>query len=536
MTDTSSPKPTPCEDPAPDKSSEALYRAVFDQSGQGIALMDSEFRLTALNPAFCRLLGYDHGELLGHDYTSLISPGDLARQPFMFSEALSGEPVALTRLLLRKDGAVVTVDVSVRRISDNQVVMVFWDKSESIENQNALARERQRLRTLLDTIPGPVWALRPDMTLSATNAVYDSMTEGKKSCFCSHKGQSTHEPCLLCPTRKVHETGLPACRECHLDDGRVFLINAVPFQAEDGSPLSLGLAVDITAQKMMERELKNARKAAEAAAKAKSAFLASVSHEIRTPLNSVLGHLQLLAEGQLSPGQAESARMALGSGRMLMRLIDDILDLSRIEAGRISVVNEDFRVQDVLSTVESILGPSAEAKGLDLRFAGLDALVRSDPTRISQIVVNLAGNAVKYTNEGFVHVSLALGDGPHSSGQELVIEVADSGPGIPREKQSIIFKSFTQLQPSARSSFGGVGLGLAIVKRLVDAMGGRLTLDSAPGQGTTVRVAIPIESSKEIRAAREASEPAAPPMRLLVAEDEKVNQMVIVKALKRRGH
>jgi len=537
MTDTFSTKPEPAESGGPREAAGALYRAVFEQSGQGIALMDSGFILTAVNPAFCRLLGYEESELLGHDYKSLILPGDLDRQPFMLHGALSGEPVGLTRLLVAKDGRTVTVDVSVRRISDNEVVMVFWDKTESIAHEEALNRERQRLRTLFDTIPGPVWALRPDMSLAATNAVYESMAGGGKSCFCSHEGPGTREPCMLCPTRDVHRTGLPASRECHMKDGRVFLINAVPFQAEDGSPLSLGLAVDITAQKRLERQLKAARKAAEAAARAKSAFLATVSHEIRTPLNSVLGHLQLLAEGQLTPEQADYARMALGSGRMLIRLIGDILDLSRIEAGKISIVNEEFCVRDILSSVQSMLGPEAEAKGLDLQCAGPDGLVLSDPARILQIAINLAGNAVKYTGEGFVRFSMeVMEDDSLASGTALVLDIRDSGPGIPKEKQSIIFDSYTQLQPTARSSFGGVGLGLSIVKRLVDAMRGNLALESEPGQGTAIRVTIPVEKPAELREEPAAPDEPARPMRLLVAEDEKVNQLVIVKALQRRGH
>lgn len=537
MTDTSRTPPEPAVSGGPRDSAEALYRAVFEQSGQGIALMNSGFILTAVNPAFCRLLGYEESELLRHDYTSLILPGDLDRQPFLLLEALSGEPVVLTRLLVAKDGRTVTVDVSVRRISDDEVVMVFWDKTESIAHEEALARERQRLRTLLDTIPGPVWALRPDMSLAATNAVYEAMAGGVKSCFCSHGGPATREPCMLCPTRDVHKTGLPASRECHLKDGRVFLINAVPFQAEDGSPLSLGLAVDITAQKKLERDLKAARKAAEAATMAKSAFLASISHEIRTPLNSVLGHLQLLAEGRLSPEQADYARMALGSGRMLIRLIEDILDLSRIEAGKISIVNEAFRVQDILSSVNSMLGPEAVAKGLDLQCSGQDVLALSDPARILQIAINLAGNAVKYTSEGFVRVSMDIVEEASSaSGKALVLDVRDSGPGIPKEKQSLIFESYTQLQPTARSAFGGVGLGLSIVKRLVDAMGGSLALDSEPGQGTAIRVTIPVEMPGELGEEPPAHGEPARPMRLLVAEDEKVNQLVIVKALLSRGH
>ena len=520
--------PAPPE-PSQNDASGARYRAVFEQSGQGIALMDSDFRVTAANPAFCSLLGYEEAELTGQDYHRLICLKDLERQPFMLKEALSGENVSLSRVLKRKDGSKVHVDVSIRRISAGEVVMVFWDKTESLSHEHARARERKRLRTLLDTVPGPVWALRADMSLAATNAAYDAMTGGTRSCFCEHAEKRKGAcPCFECPTRLVHESGLAERRECHLPDGRVFLINAVPFQGEDGEPLSLGLAVDITAQKTLEGELLEARATAEEATRAKSDFLAAVSHDILTPLNSVLGHLQILHEGRLDPSQAESVDMALGSGRLLTRLIDDLLDVSRMESGSFSISKEDFDLRDIARAVSSVLSATAQSKGLALECEAPRLAARSDPARITQIALNLAGNAVKYTDQGFVRVSLNIEDAT------LTLTVEDSGPGIPEDKREAVFESYTQLSPSARSSSGGVGLGLSIVKRMAEAMGGEVSLASAPGRGTSVTVRIPVEPPSLAIEGEDAS--PARRLRVLVADDERVNQMVIVKALANRGH
>lgn len=519
-------------------TSEARYRAVFEQSGQGIALMRRDLTLTAANRAICRLLGFEEAELAGRSYLDLISPGDLERQPLRLEEALSGRHVSLVRVLTAKDGAEVTVEVSVRLIAPDEVVMVFWDMTESLKNRRSLLLERQRLRTLLDAIPGPVWAVRQDMTLAATNAVYDQMTSQTRGCFCHGRTNTGKLHCGKCPTRKVLDTGLPATRECTFPDGRVFLINSVPFRDEDGTPLALGLAVDITAQKNMERELTRAREQALAATEAKSRFLASVSHEIRTPLNGVLGNLQLLQEGRLDSSQEESVQAALGSGRLLMRLIDDILDLSKIESGTLDFTSEPVDLHDLLSQVTGLFGALADVKGLTLECTAPKARVVSDPARIIQIMHNLAGNAVKYTAQGFVRVSLSLEQplaGPMTN--ILVITVEDSGPGIPTSKRQSVFEPFTQLAASATTRIGGVGLGLNIVSRLVRAMDGELDLHDRSGGGTIVTVRLPVMVQPFTPSASDASlPPSGRPLRVLVVEDGRVNQRMLVRALERRGH
>ncbi|MFP5223211.1 MAG: PAS domain S-box protein [Acidobacteriota bacterium] len=518
-------------------TSEARYRAIFAQSGQGIVLMRRDLSLTAVNGAFCRLLGFEETELSGRSYLDLISPGDLERQPLRLDDALSGRHVSLIRVLTGKGGSEVTVEVSVRLIAPDEVVMIFWDMTESLKNRQRLLLERQRLRTLLDAIPGPVWAVRQDMTLAATNAVYDQMTSQTRGCFCHGRDNTGQLHCGKCPTRKVLDTGLPATRECTFPDGRVFLINAVPFRDKDGAPLALGLAVDITAQKNLERQLTLAREQALAATDAKSRFLASMSHEIRTPLNGVLGNLQLLQEGPLDSSQEESVHAALGSGRLLMRLIDDILDLSKIESGTLDFTSEPVDLTSLISQVTGLFGALADAKGLVLDCSAPQARIIGDPARIAQIMLNLAGNAVKYTSKGFVRVTLALNQPLAPPMQSvLVITVEDSGPGIPMTKRQAVFEPFTQLGATARTSFGGVGLGLNIVSRLVRAMDGELELHDRSGGGTTVTVRLPVTVRPFTVNAPQPHPMAGRSLRVLVVEDERVNQRMLVRALERRGH
>ena len=330
---------------------------------------------------------------------------------------------------------------------------------------------------------------------------------------------------------------------------RTFLTKKFPVYSDSGTRL-LGvatLATEITEQKNMQREILTAKEKAEAANLAKSQFLANMSHEIRTPLNGIMGMVQLMQSTSLNSEQDEYVRLAYKSTKRLNRLLTDILDLSRIEAGKEEIREEEFSLTEVLRSIKEIFMHSVKDSSNTIEvnsYGEIPERLRGDGTRLTQILFNLAGNACKYTRNGRVAVNVSVLPETISGQSRLLFVVEDNGPGIPDDNIDDIFEVFTQAgkqdNPYARK-YEGAGLGLPLVRRLVGLMGGTLSIDSREGEGTAVYVSLPFgvveseQSGESEEAVFEAENQAVRERNILVVDDDKVTRMYMQRLLEKLG-
>jgi PAS domain S-box-containing protein len=419
----------------------------------------------------------------------------------------------------------------------------FQDITESRRREQAVARLKTRFEAIFDNSESLIFIKDREGRLQLVNRAYRAAS-GIESVDGLRDGDLyTPETAEALSTvdQGVFATGEPFFGEetIRFGDGREIVYLSSKFLIEDpviGDRVLVGIATDITAQKQQAAALETARQQAEEANAAKSRFLATMSHEIRTPMNGVVGMAEILEAQMQVPERRRMMRVIRESGEVLMALLNDILDLSKIEAGGMQLETAPFHLGDIARQVEALHASRAEAHGTRLKIRpghGIDAPRLGDAHRLRQILHNLVGNAVKFTEGGEITIAMRA-----LAGDAVELAVSDTGIGMSAEAQARIFEEFAQAGTDTARQYGGTGLGLTIVKRLVDAMQGRIDVASAPGEGSRFTLTLPLPeapASESAAAGTAAPAPLPPGLRAIAADDNAVNRQVLAAFLDMLG-
>ncbi|MHB9045193.1 MAG: MASE3 domain-containing protein [Pirellulales bacterium] len=548
-----------------------FLKAVLDNIADGIVACDAQGVLNLFNPATRQFHGLPLEPISAQqwpkDFDLYLPDGVtlMRKEDVPLYRALQGEAVRSAEMVIAPKNGLprrLLADGQQLRVDGKVVgaVVVMHDITERTESERILRQSEERYRTLVENIDlGILFVDRRHRILAMNTADAKLVGRTPEVCIgqeCFRIFEKRQGVCPHCPGIPAMATGRPAEAESTgvRDDGSTFAVRlrAFPVYGADGKPYGfIEVVEDITGRRRTEQELTAAKQAAEAANQAKSDFLANMSHEIRTPMTAVLGYTDLLVDELGVSPALEHLEVIKRNGEQLLQLINDILDLSKVESGKFTVEHMRCSPSEILAEVEALLQARAVAKGIALsvdRGSGIPAHIRTDPTRLRQILVNLVGNAVKFTECGSVRISVQVVPGVEPA---LQYDVFDTGLGMTTEQAARLFQPFSQADSSTTRRFGGSGLGLTISKALAEHLGGTVTLvSSQPDRGSQFRLTLPLghleaESESVARAAPSSvgaadtePPPAAPsPLdcRILLAEDGQDNQRLISLILRKAG-
>jgi len=554
-------------------SANSMKKAVLDSANFSIISTDPEGIILTFNKTAEKLLGYAAGELIGkstpqplHDKDEVIKRTEeqniefgINMQPgfetFVARARRTGLPDEREWTYIRKDGSRFPVRLSVTTLyNEKKEISGFLGIAHDITEEKRINEEINKLSLIAKNTENGVVISTAEGTVEWVNEGFTRITGytpneivGKKAGSILTGAGTNME--TINYARKMQEAKEPYYVEIlnYHKNGKPFWISIVNTPVKDDNVLKgkhIEIINDITEKKKAELEIIRAKDIAERSAKVKEQFLANMSHEIRTPMNAIIGFTEILMQSKLNSVQQESVNAIRQAGENLTVIINDILDFSKIEAGKLNIENSLFKFSEVISTVKVLFTLKAEEKNIKFIFnidPDIPDVLVGDSVRLSQIMINLVSNAMKFTSKGWVEISAEL---KSITEQRCIIQfrVEDTGIGIPKEKLDYVFQSFTQASSDTSRNYGGTGLGLTIVDQLVKLMGGTLFLKSNEGTGTLFSFTLEFVTGKgdeinivnKINGSVEGKDLQG--LKILLIEDNEMNQRLVDMIIRKQWH
>jgi PAS domain S-box-containing protein len=549
------------------RESEAKYRDRVNSTSEGYCVVDTEGNILEVNNAFCGMLGRDRKELIGHRASKFSSEGSFANHEEMIANITIQDHREYENTFINKLGGHVDTKINANPIKDikGTVVGAF----SFISDITAYKRAEIALAEKVKELDFQKYALDEHAIVSIANLKGNITYVNDK--FCEISGYPREE--LLGQNHRILKSGehseafyinlwetISGGKPWHGEiknlkkNGEEYWVNAtiVPFVTEQKKSFRyIAIRTDITVRKEKEKIAQLAQKSAEDANRSKSEFLANMSHEIRTPMNAIMGMSDLALQTSLDDTQRDYIDKVHRSAESLLGIINDILDFSKIEAGQLDMEVTNFRLEDVLDNLNSVLSLKTEEIGVGLNFivpSELPLALIGDPLRLGQILINLGGNAAKFTEAGMIEISVQEhepGKAQNKNQIGLHFSIKDTGIGMSQEQQDRLFKAFNQADSSTTRKYGGTGLGMTISRHLIQMMGGKIWVESAEGVGSTVHFTVNVGIQQDVVSTKQHKQEKNEGVnqaieqlrgaRVLLVEDNEFNQVLALHVLSNNG-
>ncbi len=542
------------------KDSKELFKLVFNNSAAAITVTDKNEKIIAWNPYAEKMLGMDKRDLFNKPVKELY-PSKEWRRIRSFRIRRKGMLSEIETRILKKDGSLLDVNVSISVLKDSQgnvvgSIGIINDMTRQKAAERKIKESENKIRIILDNSAAAITLTDKQERIILWNRYTEHLLGMNKEDLYLKPVSSLYPPEEWKRIRaaNIRQAGSKHHFETKIvrKNGNVINIDLSVNVLKDAHHKiigSVGMIYDISQQKSLQQMLLKAKIAAEEASNSKSLFLANMSHEVRTPMNTIVGMVDLTLDTELTHEQQENLKTIKDAADNLLSLINDILDLSRVEVGKIHLEKIELSLHNIVKSVCMGLMVLARNKNLDFQWCIDDQvpeILIGDPVRIRQVLVNLINNAIKFTFKGKVVVTVKVNT-INNENCELLFSVADEGVGIPKEKLNKIFDVFSQVDPSTTRRFGGTGLGLSISCKLVELMGGRIWVESEEFKGsvfyftarfgivTKQKVSVPILEATQSQDLEGQPTKVLKQLVILLAEDNIVNQKIASKMLEKRG-